>query len=84
MNAIGTTASAMHAIVIDTAFQPCRFACQAITGRKISWPVVLAAVSAPITSPRLATNQRDITVAAITVAIAPDPSPTITPHVRKR
>ena len=48
---------------------------QAITGRKMSWPVALPAVSTPITSPRRWTNQRLAMVAANTSAIEPVPSP---------
>jgi hypothetical protein len=39
-----------------------------------------AAVNMPVTIPRLATNQREATVAANTVAMQPDPRPTTTPH----
>ena len=53
----------------------------AITGRKISWPVALAAVRMPITRPRRATNQRLAMVAAKTRAIEPVPRPISTPQV---
>jgi len=49
-------------------------------GRKTSCPVALAAVSTPMTRPRLVTNQRPATVAASTLAIAPVPRPTTPPH----
>ncbi len=42
--------------------------------------MALAATSAPVTRPRLATNQRLATVAASTVAMQPVPSPTRTPQ----
>ena len=46
----------------------------------MSWPVAEAAVSMPVTMPRLATNHRVATVAANTVAMQPEPRPTTTPH----
>ena len=59
------------------------WASQPSPGRKISWPVAPAAVSAPNTSPRRRTNQRLATVAASTEAIVPAPRPTTTPQSRK-
>ena len=46
----------------------------------MSWPVALPAVSTPVTSPRLRTNQRPATVATKASAIDPVPSPTSTPQ----
>jgi hypothetical protein len=42
--------------------------------------VAVLAVSAPITSPRRAWNQRDTTAAPRTVAAMPEPTPTSSPH----
>jgi len=60
--------------------QPMFTASHASAGRKISWPVAPAAVSAPRTRPRRCTNQRLATIAARTVAIDPVPTPTTTPQ----
>ena len=54
------------------------------TGRNTSWPLAVAAVSAPVTSPRLVTNHLVATVLANTVAIHPEPAPTTRPQSRNR
>ena len=54
------------------------------SGRKINCPLAVAAVSAPVTRPRRATNQRAATVEANTVAIHPEPAPTTAPHNKNR
>ena len=51
-----------------------------MAGRKISWPVELAAEKRPVTTPRCRTNQRLATIAPKTSAIAPVPTPTGTPQ----
>src|SRR5476649_2269282 len=53
---------------------------QALTGRKISWPVAELAVSRPTTRPRCVSNQRLETTALSTSAVMPEPTPSITPH----
>src|SRR5471032_2804336 len=53
---------------------------QALTGRKISWPVAELAVSRPTTRPRWVSNQRLETTALSTSAVMPEPTPSITPH----
>ena len=60
--------------------QPGPCASCAIAGRKISWPVELAAENRPVTRPRWRTNQRLATMAPKTSAMAPVPTPTGTPH----
>ena len=47
----------------------------------MSVPVAVLAVSRPITKPRLVANQRFTTVAPITMATQPVPSPFSTPQV---
>ena len=51
-------------------------------GRNTNCPLAVAAVSTPVTTPRRATNHRDATVLAKTVAMQPEPAPTTTPHSR--
>ena len=51
-----------------------------MTGRKISWPVALAAENTPVTSPRCVWNQRFATIAPNTSAMAPVPTPMNTPQ----
>ena len=58
----GTTARAPMAIVTPTHRQPTPSASRDSTGRKTSWPLAVAAVRAPVTRPRRATNQRLATV----------------------
>ena len=58
---------------------PDRSLIQASTGRKVSWPVALAAVRTPMTSPRRRTNQRLARMATKTRAIDPVPRPISTP-----
>ena len=43
-------------------------------GRNRSWPAAIAEVSRPITRPRRTTNQRDATMAAMTLVVKPMPS----------
>jgi hypothetical protein len=62
--------------------QPQCWATEASSGRKISCPVALLAVSRPTASPRRAENQRVATVAPSTSAVMPVPRPTTTPHDR--
>jgi hypothetical protein len=76
----GTTARAAPATTSAAVRQPWLCASQATRGRKMSWPVALPAVSTPVTSPRLRTNQRPATVATKASAIEPVPSPTRTPQ----
>src|SRR4051794_12076470 len=76
----GTTLSAAAATISDAQRQPWRVVTSATTGRKISCPVALAAVSTPVTNPRRASNQRFATVATKPIEIAPVPTPTSTPH----
>ena len=76
----GTTDSAAAATISDAQRQPCRVVTSATTGRKISCPVALAAVSTPVTSPRRCSNQRVDTVATKPIEMAPVPTPTSTPH----
>ena len=52
----------------------------ASSGRNTSWPVALAADSAPSTRPRRSSNQRVATIAASTIEVTPVPVPTSTPH----
>ena len=52
----------------------------ASSGRNISCPAAVLPVRNPITTPRRATNQRFATIAAITIAAAPVPLPSATPH----
>src|SRR6476619_118815 len=76
----GTTASAAAATMSDAQRHPwCSVTC-ATTGRKISCPVALAAVSTPVTRPRRASNHRVATVATKPIEIEPVPTPTRTPH----
>ena len=70
------------AIVTPTQRQPTPSASRDSSGRNTSCPLAVAAVSAPVTRPRRATNQRLATVEANTVAMQPDPRPTTTPHSR--
>src|SRR6185312_6189608 len=76
----GTTLSAAAATINDAQRQPCRVVTSATIGRKISCPVALAAVSTPVTKPRLASNQRVATVATKPIEMDPVPTPTSTPH----
>ena len=55
-------------------------AVRAMSGRKSSCPVALAAEKMPVTSPRWGWNQRLATIAPKTRAIAPVPMPMNTPH----
>ena len=71
------------AMVTPTQRQPTPSARRDSSGRKTSWPLAVAAVRAPVTRPRRATNHRLATVEANTVAMQPDPTPTTTPHRRK-
>jgi len=81
MSTNGTTASAANETTSEAQRHDELWASCAITGRKINCPVAPAAVRMPITSPRLATNQRLAMVAAKTIAIDPVPSPISTPQV---
>src|SRR6185369_7536825 len=76
----GTTASAAAATMSDAQRQPWYSVTCATTGKKISWPVALAAVSTPVTRPRRASNHRVATVATKPIEIDPVPTPTSTPH----
>ena len=76
----GTTASAAAATISDAQRHPWCSVTSATTGRKISWPVALAAVSTPVTRPRRASNHRVATVATKPIEIDPVPTPTSTPH----
>ena len=76
----GTTPSAAAATISDAQRQPCRVVTSATTGRKISWPVALAAVSTPVTSPRCASNQRVATSRRSPSRWRRCPMPTRTPH----
>ena len=76
----GTTHSAAAATISDAQRQPCRVVTSAMTGRKISCPVALAAVSTPVTRPRRASNHRVAMVATKPIEIEPVPMPTSTPH----
>jgi hypothetical protein len=78
----GTTVSAAIDTVQDTARQLNRSDREASRGRNSSCPVALPAVRMPVTSPRRATNHRDVTVATKASAIDPVPSPTSTPQHR--
>ena len=78
----GTTARALMAIVTPTHRHPTPSASRERTGRNTSWPLAVAAVRAPVTRPRRATNHRLATVDAKTVAMQPDPTPTTTPQSR--
>src|SRR5690349_3561117 len=78
----GTTLSAAAATISDAQRQPYRVVTSATTGRKINWPVALAAVSTPVTRPRRASNHRVATVATKPIEIAPVPVPTSTPQSR--
>ena len=55
-------------------------AAQAIAGRKISWPVALAAEKTPMTRPRWVWNHRLATMAPKTRAMAPVPMPMTKPQ----
>ena len=74
-----TTAAAAATSQV-AARQPCDVMRLARSGRKINWPVALAADSAPTTRPRLASNQRVATMAASTIDVMPVPAPTSTPQ----
>src|SRR5687768_1554031 len=76
----GTTATAAAATIADAQRQPWEVVTSATTGRKISCPVALAAVSTPVTRPRRVSNQRVATVATNPIEIEPVPTPTSTPH----
>ena len=52
----------------------------ASAGRNTSWPVALAAESAPNTRPRRSSNHRVATTAARTMEVTPVPAPTSTPQ----
>ena len=80
----GSPPSAEQPIVTPTHRQPRPSASRVSTGRNTSWPLAVAAVSAPVTRPRLATNHRVATVLANTVAMQPEPVPTTSPHSRNR
>jgi hypothetical protein len=54
----------------------------ASSGRKTSCPAALAAVSNPMANPFRFANQRFATAAAMPIAPAPEPMPTISPQVR--
>jgi len=60
--------------------QPGPAASRARIGTNTSWPVAVAAVSAPSTRPRRWLNQRVATTAPRTLAVIPVPKPTTTPH----
>ena len=64
--------------------QPCELAAAAMSGRKSSWPVALAAEKIPVTRPRWVTNQRFATIAPKTRAMAPVPVPTTRPQSSHR
>src|SRR3954447_6357405 len=76
----GMTQSAAAATINDAHRQPWLVVTSATTGRKISCPVALAAVSTPVTRPRRASNQRVAIVATKPIDIEPVPTPTSTPH----
>ena len=78
----GITARAHNAMVIPTHRQPWLSASRVRSGRNTNCPLADAAVRAPVTRPRRATNQRDATVDANTVAMHPEPVPTTAPHRR--
>jgi hypothetical protein len=63
---------------------PSDSATRARTGKKSSWPVAVLAVSAPITRPRRALNQRVTTTAPRTRATMPVPMPTRRPQSTTR
>ena len=65
---------------MPAAARPESAAVRAMSGRKSSWPVALAAEKMPVTSPRWVWNQRLATMAPNTRAIAPVPRPMNTPH----
>ena len=62
------------------ARHPASAAVLAMSGRKSSWPVALAAEKIPVTRPRWVWNQRFATIAPSTRAIAPVPMPMNTPQ----
>ena len=62
------------------ARQPESTVVRAMSGRKSSWPVALAAEKMPVTSPRWVWNHRFATMAPNTRAIAPVPTPMNTPQ----
>ncbi len=68
-------------MVSTTVRQPPASASAANSGRKISVPVAVLAVSSPMTRPRWVTNQRLTMVAASTIATPPDARPDSTPQV---
>ena len=79
-NAI-TAASARRAQTKTSATrQPKRSVSSAISGKNTSCPVAELAESSPTTRPRRWVNQRVATVAASTMAVRPEPTPTTTPH----
>lgn len=80
--ATGITATATAVTTSVAVRQPYASDSAATTGRKISWPVALAAVSTPVTRPRRATNQRIAMVATKAVDREPVPRPTRTPQSR--
>lgn len=81
-NTSGTTLSAAAATMIEAHRQPWRVVTSAMTGRKISCPVALAAVRTPVTRPRRSSNQRVAIVATKAIEMDPVPTPTSTPHSR--
>lgn len=82
--ATGTSAAAAPATVQTTRVQSPDDASAARMGRKISVPVAVLAVSKPIIRPRCFVNQRLTTVAPMTTATAPEPTPENTPQVSSR
>ena len=80
ISATPKTATAAPATTSAAARHPCRSTTPASSGRNTSWPVALAAESAPSTTPRRASNHRVATTAASTIDVTPVPVPTHTPH----
>ena len=76
----GTSSAAKTVVTAAAQRQPGPSARLAMAGRKISWPVELAAEKTPITTPRFFTNQRLATTAPKTSASEPVPMPIANPH----
>ena len=76
----GTNSNANPATRAAAKRHPGPAARAAIAGRKTSWPVELAALKTPTTTPRWRTNQRLAMIAPNTRASDPVPTPTAKPQ----
>ena len=74
----------MPSVGNTAARQPQCASTAAASGRNASCPVAVLAPRMPSTSPRRSSNQRVATIAPITIAVSPVPTPTTTPQSNTR